>query len=247
MAPRLYTFAISHFAEKARWAMDYKEVAYVERKLLPGSHLAVTKRIAPGSSVPILLDGEKIVQGSSAIIDYADERWRDRPLTPTAPADRERSSELERWLDRELGEPLRRVFYFHALDNPRLVIALFTQGGPWWGRLFYTASFGVVARVIRKMYDITPETVALDARRLDTVFEKLESLLNDRRYLFEDRFTRADLTLAALAAPMWNPPEHPTSWPPSDLYPPPVAELRGRFKNTRAHDHVMRMYREHRR
>ena len=68
------------------------------------------------------------------------------------------------------------------------------------------------------------KTVLADYPRLTTdivqgdfskgaVFEKLESLLADRRYLLEDRFTRADLTLAALTAPMWDPPEHPTRWP----------------------------------
>jgi len=247
MAARLYTFTISHYAEKARWALDYKRVAYEERKLLPGIHFAVTRRIARGTSVPVFVDGGTTVQGSSEIIDYADERWHENSLAPSDPADRERSSDLERWLDRELGQTLRRVFYFYALRDSRLVVTLFTQGGPWWGRIFYSGGFGTVARVIRRMYDITPETAALDEGRLEAVFEKLDSLLRDRRYLFEDRFTRADLTLAALSAPMWDPPEHPTQWPPHDVYPAPLADLRARFKQTRAHDHVMRMYREHRR
>ena len=41
---RLYTFQVSHFAEKARWALDWKGVEYEERRLLPGPHLAVTLR-----------------------------------------------------------------------------------------------------------------------------------------------------------------------------------------------------------
>jgi glutathione S-transferase len=247
MTPRLYTFMISHYAEKARWALDYKGVEYREVRLLPGMHFPVIKRIAPGTSVPVLVDGDRIVQGSSAIIDYADERWPDRPLTPSGDEERARAIELEAWLDRELGETLRRVFYFHALPHKRAVVALFSQGGPFWAPLFYGLAFGTVAGVIRRMYAITEENVAVDRGRLDAVFERLEGLLDDRRYLSEDRFTRADLTLAALAAPMWDPPEHPTKWPPTDIYPPEVLALRARFVSTRAHDHVMRMYREHRR
>jgi hypothetical protein len=57
---------------------------------------------------------------------------------------------------------------------------------------------------------------------------------------------RADLTLAALAAPMWDPPEHAMRWPPEDIWPPEVSALRARFVGTRAHDHVLRMYRQHR-
>ena len=32
----LYTFQVSHFSEKARWALDWKGVKYHERRLLPG-------------------------------------------------------------------------------------------------------------------------------------------------------------------------------------------------------------------
>src|SRR3954463_4424107 len=54
------------------------------------------------------------------------------PLTPADPSERQRSFELERWLDCELGERVRRVFYFPALNHRDLVIRLFNQGGPWW-------------------------------------------------------------------------------------------------------------------
>ena len=118
---RLYTFQVSHFAEKARWALDWKGVKYQERRLLPGPHLAVTRRLGKVTSVPILVCDGQVVQGSSAIIDFADERWPDRPLTSQTAAERDRERELERWLDDELGAPVRRVFYFHALGEPDLV------------------------------------------------------------------------------------------------------------------------------
>ena len=35
---KLYTFNISHFSEKARWALDYEGILYEERVLLPGPH-----------------------------------------------------------------------------------------------------------------------------------------------------------------------------------------------------------------
>ena len=244
---RLYTFQISHYAEKARWALDWKGVSYEERRLLPGPHLAVTRRMSKVTSVPILVCDGDLVQGSSAIIDFADERWPERPLTAAASADRQRAQDLERWLDDELGAPLRRVFYFHALSEPKLVCQLFTQGGPWWGRLFYGLALSVVARRIRDRYAINPDTAAQDRKRLSAVFKRLDQLLDGRRYLIGDGFGRADLTLAALAAPLWDPPEHPTRWPADDVYPPALRELRAELAQTRAHDHVMHMYREHRR
>ena len=215
----LYTFTISHFAEKARWSLDYKGITYQEKRLVPGSHIPIVKRIAPSTFVPVLDDAGRIVQGSSAIIDYVEEHSPEPPLTPADPSERQRSLELERWLDCELGERVRRVFYFHALNHRDLVVRLFTQGGPWWGRLICRVGFPMIANRIRQMYEITPENVALDMDRVTAAYERLDTLLENRRYLVGDRFSRADLTLAALAAPTWRPPEHSTYWPPDELYP----------------------------
>lgn len=246
MSPRLYTFAISHFAEKARWALDYKRVEYVERVLLPGSHFWVVRRMAPKTSVPVLRDGERIVQGSREIIDYADERWSGRPLTPQGVEDAERARELERWLDTDLGTTIRRVMYFHVLADRAAVTTLFTQRGPAWGRAFYAAAFPFVRLGIRRMYAIRPETARRDEERLDAGFARLDSLLDGRRYLVGTAFSRADLTLAALAAPLVGPIEHPTKWPDPSSYPPEVRALRDRFARSRAYEHVLRMYRDHR-
>jgi glutathione S-transferase len=243
---RLYTFQVSHFAEKARWALDWKGVKYQECRLLPGPHLAVTRRIGKVTSVPILMCDARVVQGSSAIIDFADARWPDRPLTSQTPAERDRERELESWLDDELGAPVRRVFYFHALGEPDLMRSLFTQGGPWWGRLFYRVGYRAVANRIRAFYKINADTAEEDRKRVDAVFARVDQLLEGRRYLVGDHFGRADLTLAALAAPLWHPPEHCTRWPPEEAYPALLRELRAELGRGRVRDHVLRMYRAHR-
>jgi glutathione S-transferase len=243
---RLYTFTISHFAEKARWSLDYKGIHYQEKRLVPGSHVPIIKRIAPSTFVPVLQDAGRIIQGSSAIIDYVDEHSPEPPLTPADPSERQRTLELERWLDCEFGERVRRVFYFHALNHRDLAIPLFNQGGPWWGRLFCRVGFRMIANRIRQMYAITAENVALDMDRVTAAYERLDTLLENRRYLVGDRFSRADLTLAALAAPTWRPREHSTYWPPDELYPHEITAFRARFAKTRTREHVLRMYREHR-
>jgi glutathione S-transferase len=92
----------------------------------------------------------------------------------------------------------------------------------------------------------TAENVALDMDRVTAAYEHLDTLLENRRYLVGDRFSRADLTLAALAAPTWRPPEHSTYWPPDELYPHEITAFRARFAKTRTREHVLRMYREHR-
>ena len=246
MTVRLYTFAISHFAEKARWALDYKRIAYRESRLVPGTHFAIVRRIAPRTTVPVLVDGDRVIQGSSAIIDWADAQAPEHQLTPSDAAERERALELERWLDAELGEPLRRVFYHYALEDRDLVISFFIQGAPWWGETFCRLAFPLIRQRIRGMYRINADNVAMDKERLVKVFERVDSLLASGPYLVGDRFSRADLTLAALIAPMWHPPQHPTRWPSLEAYPAEVNALRARFEHTRAREHALRAYREHR-
>jgi glutathione S-transferase len=104
----------------------------------------------------------------------------------------------------------------------------------------------MIANRIRQTYEITPENVALDMDRVTDAYERLDTLLENRRYLVGDRFSRADLTLAALAAPTWRPPEHSTYWPPDELYPHEIKAFWARLAKTRTREHILRMYREHR-
>ena len=243
---RLYTFMVSHFAEKARWTLDHKRVRYEERRLLPGPHVATTRRLGSTSSVPLLMHDGRVIQGSKEIIDYADERWPERSLTPDDGAERDRALELEKWLDAELGQTLRRFFYFHALERRELTVYMFTHGGPWWGRLFYGIGYPQVAAAIRKMYAIDADTAAADRARAVRAFARLDEQLRGNRYLIGDRFSRADLTLAALSAPLFRPAEHCTRWPPDVLYPSEILAMREQLERCRTAEHVLQMYREHR-
>ena len=51
----------------------------------------------------------------------------------------------------------------------------------------------MIANRIRQMYEITPENVALDMDRVTAAYERLDTLLENCRYLVGDQFSRADL------------------------------------------------------
>ena len=243
---KLFGFTISHFAEKARWALDYKAVPYRWIALLPGPHLRTVRRMAPKTTVPVLRDGETVVQGSSEILDYVEARHPESSLTPTSEEERQEARDLEDRFDRVIGEATRRIFYSHALPHRRLTVRLFTQGGPAWGPALYSVAYPFIARAIGNLYKPTPENVAKDDRRLTKVFAEIEERLQDRRYLVSDRFSRADFTLAALLGPLWTPAEHPIDWPPDKLYPPPLLEWQQRHAQSALCEYVLRMYRDHR-
>jgi len=71
----LYQFPISHYCEKVRWALDYKQVEYEIKNLIPGLHVSKTRKMAPDSSVPILTHDDEVIQGSDSIITYLDETF----------------------------------------------------------------------------------------------------------------------------------------------------------------------------
>lgn len=242
----LYGFTISHFVEKARWALDFKGVPYRWIALLPGPHLRQVKRIAPRSTVPVLRDGDTVVQGSSEILDYLGERYPERPLTPTSKEEREEARELETRFDRVIGKATRRIFYSHALSNRRLTLWFFTQGGPRWGPAFYAVAYPFIARAIGGLYKTTRENADRDELRLTAFLAEIEERLEGRPYLVGDHFSRADLTLAALLSLMWSPPERPIEWPPEELYPPDLWAWLQQDAARPLRDYVLRMYRDHR-
>ena len=79
---KLLEFPHSHYCEKARWALDYKGIPFQPVPLLPGFHVITVRRYAPDTSVPVFLSDERVVQGSSEIIDYLENKYPSRPLTP---------------------------------------------------------------------------------------------------------------------------------------------------------------------
>ena len=123
---KLYTFNVSHFAEKARWTLDYEGIAYEERVLLPGPHQLVTRRIARRTHVPVLEHDGRYVQGSSAIIDYVADRLGGTRLTAVDPTERAKALELEKTLDQALGRGVQQVLIFGApegsADSDRSVV-----------------------------------------------------------------------------------------------------------------------------
>ena len=111
---KLYTFNLSHFSEKARWALDFEGISYVERILLPGPHQLVTRRIAPRTHVPVLEHDGQYVQGSSAIIDYIADRLGGTKLTAIDPTERANALTLEMHSTRRSAVVCNKFFTRHS-------------------------------------------------------------------------------------------------------------------------------------
>jgi len=238
----LYQFPISHYCEKARWALDYKGLEFTRKTLLPGPHVKTAKRLAGASQVPILVDDGKAIQGSAAILDHLEARVPARPLTPADPGLEREARDWEAWLDAEVGVHVRRWMYSVLLDHPDLLIPMFTHEGPWYGPLLYRLIFPRLRKRIIVLLHLNARTARESGERVEAAVERLADRYAGRSYLVGEAFSRADLAAAALLAPLWMPPRYGVPWP-ATLPPPlqaPVTALRERS------GFVARLYQDHR-
>ena len=206
--PKLITFGISHFCEKARWALDWHGIDYQEIGWPVGLHEILARREgAKATTVPILLSGDEVLQESGAIIDWADQRAQDhgRQLSPPG------ARKIEQRADDIIGVHVRRLYFAEMLPRfPHLAKhGLFHNTSPSH-RLVGNMMWPVAWRVIMRKYDITPEAASESRAKLDTELDWLDSqLADDRPYLVGDRFSRADLAVSSLLAPFACPEEIP--------------------------------------
>jgi len=77
----LNTFALSHFCENARWALDYKGVSYTEVSWAPMLHMLRTWRLKKTYTPVLSIDG-RVIQESAAICAYLEERFSGAHVGP---------------------------------------------------------------------------------------------------------------------------------------------------------------------
>ncbi|NNC37271.1 MAG: glutathione S-transferase [Acidimicrobiales bacterium] len=208
--PTLYVFAISHYCEKARWAMDRSGIDYKLKFIAPGVHAQkATKLGLKSSSVPILTAGEDVIQGSSEIIDWIDRHIPQSSSTLTPSND---SKAIESRLDEKTGVHVRRYYYSEAMvDCPETVKPMFKKGVPFVQKLLVDSIWSKVPTMMIKGMDLGPEQHLQSKAILDVEMDWLDGLLADGRpFLAGDQLSRADLAAASLLAPLVVPDEHPT-------------------------------------
>jgi glutathione S-transferase len=215
-APVLWHLKVSNFNEKARWALDYKGVRHVRRAVVPGKHHVVAKRLTGGRTFPILvLDGESL--GDSTEIIAALERLRPEPrLYPADPEARRRALELEDYFDEELGPYSRTLAVHHMLRDARLFLDAFAPDLPGGRRTFARATFPLLRRRVSASMGIDDRAVGLAFDKVRAAGELFKRELSPSEYLVGDGFSVADLTLAALIAPIVAPPQFPYPQPQRD-------------------------------
>lgn len=210
--PVLYVFAISHYCEKARWALDYLNIDYKVKMIAPGVHIKLAKKFGlDQTSVPILKVGKQAIQGSAAIISWAEKHTKSvKSLTPTEA--QPHLDKVEKRLDDIIGVHVRRYYYSETLLNcPETVRPLFLRGIPLIHKFVIRQKWPMITALMIKRMDLGA-VQRLESRDIvDTELLWLDGLLaNDKTFLFGNSLSRADITAASLLAPLVSPEHHPT-------------------------------------
>jgi glutathione S-transferase len=213
--PTLWHIAVSHFNEKARWALDYKRVPHTRRAVpVPGFHIPASLWLTRGASYtyPLLgIDG-RWIGDSTEIIAALEERYPEPPLYPADPEERRRALALEDFFDEELGPHLRLLAFHELGKDPEHFAEVIERTAP--GPVAGLGSGAVVyARTFTGLrFGVRSEEAAAHAReKVLSALDRLEAELDasEGDYLVGERFSVADLTAASLFYPLVLPPEGP--------------------------------------
>jgi glutathione S-transferase len=242
----LWHIPFSNFNEKARWALDYKQVPHVRRSSSSGLHPLQAMALTRGAhkTFPVLRIDGRTIGDSTAIIAELERRFPEPPLYPEDPAERRHALELEDFFDESFGHEVRRLTFWHLLTDEG-------AGELTMRELAGYRSAAVLRAVLRptrawlfRYYGISEESARVARGKIEAGFDRIEAKRAGGDHLVGDRFSVADLTAAALIAPVLMPPEFP--WRPRGGTHPSIARLQGELGRHPAVDWVRRTYARHR-
>lgn len=242
--PTLWHLRDSHFNEKARWALDHKQVPHVRRAPPPGVHMLVALILTGRPTLPVLvLDGRRI-RDSAAIVAAVDDRPSRPRLIAADPVERRREQSIEALCADELGPCLRRFSLFHLLQDARLCAAMTAPAADSLAHAALRATVPGLRRLLFARYRVTAQSAA-DARvRAVAALNRLEAELAGQQHFVGGRFTVADLTVAAMLGPLLRPAG--SSWAPMPWLPPAVAELKAEVERRPIGAWALTTYADHR-
>lgn len=200
MAAKLFVVNGSHPCNTVVRALQIKGIPFTTIEIPPPAHLAVTRAMFPGRTVPAIRfdDGTKL-QGSRAILAELERRVPEPALLPADPAAAAKVLEAERWGD-ETFQPLGRRLLWPTLKEHPSAAPSYGEGGkvPLPGFML-RAFMPVISRAEIAINKATPEAVAADYAALPGYLDKIDAWIADGT-LGCPQPNRADLQIAPTLA-----------------------------------------------
>ncbi|MEY4767280.1 MAG: hypothetical protein RI907_3953 [Pseudomonadota bacterium] len=206
----LYTFAMSHYSEKIRWLMDHEGIPYKEVCMTPVFHMLPALRMGRRgqTTLPILQTPDRAVQDSPRIVDWLSQQHGPLRALPEAHAREIREIETRfNAMGKDVARFLYDQIFGHADD---MVIRLWIEYATPAQARFIRAAYPVIRWGFRRKLKIHGAHIARAEQRIEAALDWLDDrLLEGRPFLVGNQLTVADITAAALLAPLACPAEHP--------------------------------------
>lgn len=237
----LHQFPMSHYNEKARWALDWKKVPHRRVNYLPGPHSRAIVKLSGQSSTPVLKLGDDVVCGSAAILQRLEADYPEPALLPSDPDLRRLALEIQERFDREVGPATRTALFSVLMNETAYVARMFGSPQPATRRFVYRMIFPLARGKVQAAYQTNDaDHVARCERVAEAALDEVAQRSATTGYLVGDCFTLADLTCAALLAPLAGP-EHPDMKRPSPR-PESVRRYVARYEDHPGAQWVRRIY-----
>ncbi|MBD2021548.1 glutathione S-transferase family protein [Leptolyngbya sp. FACHB-36] len=194
----LYQFELSEYAEKVRLLLDYKGLPYRKIEVTPGIGQLELIRMSGQRQVPVLKDGTQVIADSTAIAEYLDRTYPDRPIIPHEPKLRGLCLLIEQWADESIGLNARKAMVGALNQNQSFRTAFLPNSIPDIVRTIIGAVPNEVLGVLGEGVGFGADTVksANDALKRDLA--SLCFILREQPYLVTDHPTLADFAVAGL-------------------------------------------------
>src|SRR6516162_547507 len=201
-APLLWHIPLSHYNEKVRWALDYKNIAH--RRHVLGPDYLIRAWCATGQGkLPIpWLDGHAIAD-STRIIAALEERFPVPALYPQDAVARQRALALEDDLDETLGPSVRAAIMSPLFrQDPDIALRVLTTGMPEEAYRRLRLLLLIFPTYYRFRHKISDKTREKDRPSVAAALDRIEQRRRGRKYLGGPLFRFGVLTAASLLAPV---------------------------------------------
>jgi glutathione S-transferase len=240
----LWHLKVSNFNEKARWALDHKGVPHLRRAIDAGFHRRTARRLTGGATFPILVMDGRAIGDSTEIIAALERRHPDPPLYPADREERGRALMIEEFFDEELGPYARLLVLHHLMEERDLFGHTFAPDMKPVRRYLMRTIFPLTKRAVNRQFGIDEQSVQHAFQKVRAAGRRFREELQPSGYLAGDDFTVADLTLAALVAPVVCPEQFPYPQPQRDH--PVLEPVRDALRESGLLDWTHAMYALHR-